>query len=109
MHQEIDITLNLIFSQPQIREGLGRLDSELKPQLEIENGYLNQEEPIIVEYIETSIQNAFVRLTTSVNAEKCKKEISSHIKNRVKRLLNIGLSSIEVLAIREEAEIYGNV
>jgi len=109
LYQEIDIKLNIIFLQPQLRLLVGRLDSELKTQLEGRNGYLNQKEPLKVTEIESSINNAHVRLTTSVDARKCDEEITRHITYKVRQYLSMGVVDIEVMSFREEAEIYGNV
>jgi len=107
MYQEIDIKLNLIFSKPQVRGIADSLDTEIKRSLN-EDFYADNPEPMWVKEIESSMNNVHIRIGTSVDARKNEPEISQYIINKIKKRLNFGVVSAEVLGLREEAEIYGN-
>jgi len=99
MEQEIDIKLNVIFLQRQVRN----LESELNTEIEFHLRSMKITE------LESSINNMHIRITTSIDAKYDEPEISRIIGNKIKELLPWGVVKIETLAIREEAEIYGNV
>lgn len=102
MVQEVDIKLNIVFLQSQVRDSTLILDEELTKALEVEN----EGQPIKVTEIISAIKNTHLRLTTGVDASKSKEEIAAEIKQRIKELLPMGTLLIEVLSLREEAEIY---
>jgi len=107
MYQEIDIKINVLFSEKQVRDTTARLDAEIKDSLNLEFDE-NTPEPMWVKEIESAIQNAHIRLGTSVDARKNEPEISQYIINKVKKMLPMGVDKIELISLREEAEIYGN-
>lgn len=104
MKQEIDIKINCIFLNKQIRKGSEELEKELINC--IENN--NVDEPIKVTEIETSMKNFHVRLTTSVNADKTKEQIGQYIIEKIKLKLPMWIVKGDVISLREEAEIYEN-
>ena len=99
MEQEIDIKLNVIFLQRQVRES----NSELNVEIEFHLRSMK-----IVE-LESSINNMHIRFTTSIDAKHDEPEISRIIGNKIKDLLPWGVLKIETLSLKEEAEIYGNI
>jgi rRNA maturation protein Rpf1 len=107
MHQEIDIKLNVIFLQKQIRDTNSQLNLEIQRSLNRE--FSETEHCMIVTEILSSMTNVHLRITASVNASLDSHGIISVIKMIVKERLKMGVSKIEVLSLREEAEIYGNV
>ena len=107
-YQEIDIRLNVIFSQAQVKPTTAQLDAEIKQALTVGFDESFQTEPMVVTEIESAIQNVHLRITTSVDCTKDELEISRYIMNKVKEMLPMGVVKIELLSIREEAEIYGN-
>lgn len=107
MYQEIDIKINVIFSQAQIRATAAHLDAEIKNALRVDFDARNPEPMEVVE-MHSAIQNAHLRITTSVDARKNEPEISQYIMNKVIKKLPMGVAKIELMSLREEAEIYGN-
>jgi hypothetical protein len=108
MYQEIDIKLNVFFATPQIRNFTHILDNDIKFHLHSRNDYSFEPNPIEITELESSITNMHIRLTTSINAKYDKNLILKVINNKIKQLLPWGISKIEALSLREEAEIYGN-
>jgi hypothetical protein len=106
MYQEIDIKLHIIFSSPQLRTCNHQLDLEIKQSLLRE--FPLYQDPMTVTEVESSILDAYVRITTSVDATLCDGLISNHIINKVRRALRMGVSRFQLISLREEAEIYGN-
>jgi hypothetical protein len=107
-YQEIDIRLNVIFSQAQVRPTAAHLDAEIKRALTVDFDEKFRPEPMTVTEIESAIQNVHLRITTSVDWTKDEPEISRYIMSKVRVMLPMGVLKIELISIREEAEIYGN-
>jgi len=106
-YQEIDIKINVMFSQPQVRRMTYELDQEIKQALNREFNKITPE-PMTVEELESSMQNAHIRICTSVDWTLNEPAISQYIINKVIRRLPMGVASVELISIIEEAEIYGN-
>jgi len=109
MYQEIDIKLNVTFLQRQLRTNSSYLDTEIKGFLRVEFDEYFVPEPMAVTEVKSSMTNAHIRLTTSVDARKTDKEIRQYIIRKVIDRFRWGIADIEVMFMREEAEIYGNV
>ena len=108
MYQEIDVKLNVRFSESQVRSQTAILDAEIKSNIQKRNESLREVNPMEVTSIESSMTNTHIRITTSVDARLGKQGIIAQIRYRVRDLLPWGVVDIEVLSLREEAEIYGN-
>ena len=106
-YQEIDIKINIIFLERQVRSSTAHLDAEL--QRHLNRTFPETQEPMRVEEIESAINNAHIRITTSVDMSKDEFEIRCIISKKIRERLPMGIAMIEVLSLREEAEIYGNV
>ena len=98
----------MIFSQPQVRTTTAHLDAEIKRALTVDFDERYSPEPMTVKEIESAIQNVHLRITTSVDWTKNEPEISRYIMSKVREMLPMGVLTIELLSIREEAEIYGS-
>lgn len=106
MHQEIDIQLNVIFSSRQVRNTEAQLNLEIQRSLNRE--FSETEHCMTVMGIESSMMNAHLRITASVDASLDSLDIIRNIRATVKERLSFGVAKIEVLSLREEAEIYEN-
>ena len=106
MYQEIDIKLHILFSSPQLRTMNSDLDLEIKQSILRE--FPLHQDPMTVTEVESSIQDAYVRITASVDIELCDGLIAQHIINKVRKALKMGVSRFKLISLREEAEIYGN-
>ena len=106
-YQEIDIKLNVIFLQRQIRSGTSVLDAEIKEFLRRDFNP-HTPEPMEATEVESAMDNAHIRITTSVDWTMNEPQISQYIMNKVVKMFPWGVAKIELISIREEAEIYGN-
>ena len=107
MYQEIDVRINVGFTTAQIRNETSILDTDISNNIQ-KYVHEHRDTPMEVTSIESSMTNAHIRITTSIDARIDELDIGAYIQNRVKKLLPWGCSYVEVLQLREEAEIYGN-
>ena len=101
MEQEIDIKINIVFLKPQIMDA-SKLDSIL------ENAIINSKFFMKPTEIKSAINNAHIRITSSISAELETELIKKLMINEVKKSMPMWIEFAEVLELREEAEIYGN-
>jgi len=107
-YQEIEIKINVFFSEKQVRATTAHLDAEIKRALT--RGFnAHTPEPMWVKECESAIQNAHLTIGTNVNWLKNEPEISQYIINKVKSRLPMGVDKIELMSLKEERHIYGNV
>jgi hypothetical protein len=104
-YQEIDIKINVLFLEKQLRRSPKHLEVEIQRALRVNFNHANPE-PMEVTEIETSMTNAHIRITTSVDWTLNEVAISNYIIKKVKSRLRIGVAEVELIFMREEAEIY---
>lgn len=106
MNQEVQLEVRVIFNIAQIESTNSTLNKKLASSIQKES--VSSEFPIIVDDVESSMQDAYIKLTTSINAEFSTAKIKYIIEGRLRKILYMGLAKVEVLDLKEEAKIYGN-
>jgi hypothetical protein len=106
LYQEIEIVVKVVFEKVQSLYPKGRLENWIKEYLFIKYVPNFQEEPQSVEEVEATSEYAIIKISTNIDWRKNEPDISNYVIGRVKKKLPMKYKSIQLISIKEEAEIY---
>lgn len=101
MYQEINITIEVQFLQKQIRKNAPIFDKEIEQMFD-------RRDDFTLNSLKSSMWNAILNITTSVDASLSAVQIKSITERRVEFIFPFRVN-VGTLNLKEEAEIYGNV
>jgi len=107
LYQEILMEINVTFSEWQSNYPKGKLEKHIVERLHIEFTP-HEPEPMDAEEVNATNEKAYIKIRAAVNWFKDEPDISNFLIKRVKKLLPMEVSSVELISLKEEAEIYGN-